>query len=70
MNLELEPQVPHSKAVVVGHLTPDEVRTIAARIDPAFYDIELEGADEAKADFLQRLTKIFNYILDRRYGRD
>ena len=61
-----QPLVMPNEVIGGGHLTEKEMNTIVARIDPAFYDVELDGADKSKDDFLRRLKIIFNDILDSR----
>lgn len=41
----------------------EDMQRLAVRIDPALYDIEIDGADASKEDFLRRLKIIINDIL-------
>lgn len=43
--------------------TDEDMQHLAIRIDPAFYDIEIDGADASKEDFLRRLKIIINDLL-------
>lgn len=42
-----------------------DMRYIANRIDPSFYDIEIEGADKAKEEVLRKLKIILNDCVSR-----
>jgi hypothetical protein len=42
-----------------------DMRYIANRIDPSFYDIEIEGADKAKEEVIRKLKIILNDCLNR-----
>lgn len=42
-----------------------DMRYIANRIDPSFYDIQIEGADKAKEEVIRKLKIILNDCLNR-----
>lgn len=56
-----EEKQPEKKLII----TDEVMRIIAVRIDPAFYDIELDGADNSKKDFLQKLKLILEDIFEK-----
>lgn len=45
--------------------TDEDMQHLATRIDPAFYDIEIDSADKSKSDFLRKLKIIINDLLNK-----
>jgi len=46
-------------------ITDEIMRIIAVRIDPAFYDVELDRADKEKKEFLRKLKLILEDIFEK-----